>query len=119
MHIGEYLVAANESDVAVFTPWLARGADNARFTYEEIQMIGSPTFEVVVRHKNTEDLQRDGAAVSVTWSSTGVGNTTFKTGTATGLKELIRFECILQPSSSALEAILYRFLEPTWFNTAG
>jgi hypothetical protein len=110
MHIGSTLLKG----FTVFTPWFYREADNAVFTYEIIGNPSTLTFTVTVEHKNTEDIG-DGGNLSVSWSpaSNAAG---FHTATASGLKEMIRFK--LTVSGSGTDGVLYRFLEPTWFDQA-
>ena len=122
MHIGRLLICSSTFNLSVFTPWMPRIADNARVGYEVIQLVGEPVLSVEVLHKNSDDLSRNGGGtpLSVSWDTTSVGNTTMKSGTASGLKEMVRFHLILEFTGiSETEAVLYRFLDITWFNAAG
>ncbi len=111
MHIGDLLLTSGAD--SVLTPWFDRQADNARFTYETIYSIGSPTFTVEVYHKNKEDLGPGASWGTLTWSTVG----DFKAATAAGLKELVRFKLSVSVSSGT-GGVLYRFLETTWFDQA-
>lgn len=115
MNIGTQLTASGTSSISVFTPWFRRHADNARFTYEVFNVLGTPSFTVDVYHKAAEDTG-PGTALSVTWDT--IGN--FKAGTAVGLKEMVRLLITLEGSGSTgeTESLFYRFLEPTWFDQA-
>ena len=118
MRLPVELICAANGGTTILTPWMPRFADNARLTYEVVATIGTPQFTVEVREKNREDVVRDGAALSLSWTDTVVGNTTFWTVTASNLKELVRFAITLEASDVGLEGVFFRLFEPTWFNTA-
>ena len=111
MHIGELLLTSGSN--STLTPWFSRQADNARFTYETIYSIGSPTFTVEVLHKNKEDLGPGTSWGTLSWTTIGA----FKAATAAGLKEMVRFRLSVSVGSGTA-GVLYRFLEPTWFDQA-
>jgi hypothetical protein len=111
MHIGELLLTSGTN--SVLTPWFGRQADNARFTYETVYTIGSPTFTVEVFHKNKEDLGPGSSWGTLSWTTYG----NFKAATAAGLKEMVRFKLTVSVSSGT-GGVLYRFVEPTWFDQA-
>jgi len=114
MQLGEVLICPGSGNTIIYTQWFRRLADNARFAYEIIQSIGSPTFTVDVRHKDSENTSPDGASAGSSWTSSG----NFRLQTVSGLKELFRFKLTLAASGGSTEAIIYRFLEPTWFDQA-
>ena len=52
MHIGEQLVVYGTSVISLYTPWFARLADNARFTYEILREQGNTLLlEIDFDHK--------------------------------------------------------------------
>lgn len=116
MHIGHTIIQADESETILFSPWLNRSADNAVFTYEEIQLGGSSTqLEVKVYTKNTEETG-DGSARSETFAS--VGSSSVKTARFNGLEEMVRFRFRVHSGSiGETNFAIYRMLEPTWFDT--
>jgi hypothetical protein len=102
------------------TGWFQKGADNAVFTYEIIhQNLGSSpgAFTVTGYTKNREDAGSEGTSFS---SFTQLGSTGFYEKVVTNLKQLVRFKITLTPGSSPAgpEGVCYRFLPPTWYDTA-
>ena len=101
----------------VFTPWMARQADNAIFTCEVVVYLGStsPYVDFAVYHKDREDagLGTD-AGASISSEAGALTTSPFISAKATGLKELVRFAVKLK-SGSTFTAV--RFLQPTWYNT--
>ena len=119
MQLGTQIICEPSDVTSLWTPWLARRADNARFCYEVVATQGSPTLDVAAVHKNAEDVVRDGTGLGLSWTDTVVGNTTFWTATASNLKEMVRFLVELTGSGGGeVEGIIIRFHEPTWFNNA-
>ncbi len=118
MNIGQLLVVEEGGQIVVFSPWFLKGADNAIFTYEEIQMIGSPTFLVEVFHRKQEETGNGSAATGEGsgWLTAG----SFMHRRYNNLKELVRFRFTLTSSNSgeAFESMLYRMLQATWFDKA-
>jgi hypothetical protein len=134
MHIGEKLLAGSD----LFTPWFAREADNAIFTYESITIAGDATLTVTVYTKNSEDTSEGALAATGTVTTTTSGSFT-KLKVIDGLEELVRFKItvtgnpisgeLLTPGSCVPDTsfnvdplfvsyVVYRFLQPTWFNKA-
>ncbi|MHC4898444.1 MAG: hypothetical protein ACYTGW_15185 [Planctomycetota bacterium] len=134
MHIGETLLAGSD----LFTPWFAREADNAIFTYESITIAGDATLTVTVYTKNSEDTSEGALAATGTVTTTTSGSFT-KLKVIDGLEELVRFKItvtgnpisgeLLTPGSCVPDTsfnvdplfvsyVVYRFLQPTWFNKA-
>ncbi len=118
MHIGQWLVTNNTKTVRVKSAWFPRGADNAVFTYEEIETVGSPTLTVKVFHRSIEETGSGAVATGEGSGWSSISGTGFKTRRYDALKEMVRFEFELTGTSASLDAMLYRVLAPTWFNTA-
>jgi len=134
MQIGEKLLTGSD----LFTPWFAREADNAIFTYETIKAGTGATLTVNVYTKNSEDTGEGALAATGTVTTTTSGSFT-KLKVIDGLEELVRFKItvtgnpivgeLLAPDPcdmgssldvSGLEVVyvIYRFLQPSWFNKA-
>lgn len=104
MYIGKVLV----KDQSAYTPWIARQADNAVFTWEKIQEIAGTSVDVTVYTKKKED-SGPGALYSMSWSSSG----SFRYATFKALDEMIRFKIA---ASGGLAGGVVRILPATWFN---
>jgi hypothetical protein len=112
MHIGESLIAT--AATSVYSPWFPRGSDNAIFTFETIASFGTPGFTVDVYHRNADEAGNGAAATGVgSWTTVG---TTFQYRRYDNLKEMVRFKFNLAPTGTS--GVLYRMLDPTWFNKA-
>lgn len=129
MYIGQLIMSGQTA----YTPWMQRGGDSARFTYQFILAGGSvpfntnPSDEVQFRvyTKNSED-EGDGDAVGsgVSLTSTGFGVEDIS-GTS-GLKELVRFEIVCPEVSVSVDSnpwtiarwVYFRILAPVWYNKA-
>ena len=119
MHIGQWLMTeTGAGKIKVFSPWFPRGGDNAIFTYEKIFLIGGQTFTVKVVHKII-DTAGDGAVATAAsgWNWTNASGTSLWTARYDKLKELVRFQFELEATDDVAR-ILYRMLNPTWFNDA-
>jgi hypothetical protein len=116
-------MAADGETVVVWSPWMPRGADNARFTFEIVYEINAYTFTFDVYQKNSDELVNDGsvAVANASFSSVSVGATVFWSATGTGLEELIRYKITLTggAGSGIPSGVCYRIHPPTWYNTAG
>jgi hypothetical protein len=89
------------------------------FTYEQIHTLGSPSVEVEVFHKNSEDIGVGSSAGTISGSIgtvRGTTNSTFLEETISSLKELVRYRIILSEGSAG-DGVVYRFHQPSWFNT--
>jgi len=116
MHIGDWLITLDGETKTFLSPWMSKQADSARFTYETIVTVGTTTFTVDILHKKSED-PGPGASASASFS-TVTGN--FKAATLTNLLEMFRYKYTLLGGGGDGNpaAVLYRMLEPTWFNQA-
>ena len=120
----EFIVTQQDtsSDYAIFSPWFRRQADNAIFTYYQIQkLLGTDKLRVEIFHKNEEELG-PGTLIAdaddfVEQAPTGSG--IYWTSPAVmGLKELVRYRVWSKRTTGPALGTWFRILEPTWFNTA-
>lgn len=93
-----------------YTPWFPRGADNGVFTVEEVEKSATVTYTVLSKNREEEG----SAPNSGTSFSTVSGN--FKEAKVTGLLELVRFK--ISVSGTSGQSVIFRFLPPTWYDTA-
>ena len=113
MFDAQLLVSKLETHVRVYSPWMPRVSDNARFTMDVVWMF-SGTLKVEIFHKNSEDTG-DGQLTDGSMSRTTIGRTT---GEWTGLKELVRYRFTITPTLIGTPArVLFRTLQPCWFDT--
>ena len=114
MFDAQLLMSDGVSPTVVYSPWMARGADNAVFTVELIAMESGGKITVDVFHKNSEDVG-DGtvfSGVSLVRNSEGRSSDTWS-----GLKELVRYRIKCQSDFIDSPAwILFRMLSPVWFD---
>ena len=110
MYIGQYLPVGSD----VYSPWFPREADNAIFTFETIDKdtASSPDLTVKVYHKNTETAG-PGAELTAASAFASIDSTKYESGRFTGLKEMVRFKFSVTGSW-----VLFRMLQPTWYDTA-
>jgi hypothetical protein len=112
------IVALDTTAVTYFTPWFPKGGDNAVFTLEKIQDTCVTTaFSAAVYHKNQED---EGSAPGLPTTPVGTFATltgAFQEVDCSGLKDLIRFAVTFR-ASAAGQGVVFRFLQPTWYDTA-
>ena len=121
MNIGTQLMVIGTGAKSYDTGWFPKGADNAIFTYEIIHKnsSGSPAvaMTVAVYTKNRETPGSEGTAFT---SFTELGSTGFFEQKCEDLKQLVRFKVTITPGTSPTgpEGFCYRFLPPTWYDTA-
>lgn len=98
----------------VFSPWIPRGGDNARFTFE-VAAISNAKLTVYVYHKNAEETG-NGAVAAIT-NFSFVNTTGIDTKEWLGLKELVRFLLIVECDDEQSEVgwVSFRFLNCVWF----
>lgn len=132
MYTGHFLMGGAN----ILSPWFSREADNAIFSWEQIQTMGGVTLAVTVWHKNTEEIGQ-GTGITGAWNTDGA--ISYKE--FSGLKELVRFEfsastfsnnvvgVVQNPGGTGADVntllsetdigwIMFRMLAPTWFNAA-
>lgn len=117
MWMNTQIVALNTSPQTYYTPWFPRGADNAVFTMEKILDTipgGAGAFTVTVWTKNREDEGSAPDSLVATFTSLH-GN--FYEAACTGLEEMVRFRIVFT-ASLAGQGVIYRFLQPTWYDSA-
>jgi len=93
-----------------FGPWMSREADSATFVAEVLFDSGSFSLDIVVQHKNTEDIDT-AAATAASFSSISTRSTSSVLGT--GLKELVRYKYTVTGSAATCWVHL-RMNPPLW-----
>jgi hypothetical protein len=97
----------------VFSPWFDRKADNIIGTADLIARAGG-TLKVALFHKNKDE------PGSGTQLGTSVIHATSAKGRAyqewEGVKELVRYRFLLENPSAAGDRVLFRMLNPVWFD---
>ena len=129
MFIGQIIMSGQDA----YTPWMQRGGDSGKFTYQFISSGGgvpygtSPsdqvTFEVYT--KNSDD-QGDGSMVGSGVSLGSAGFGTEEITGSSGLKEMVRFKIsslvvTVQVGGDDWDIarwIYFRILAPIWYNKA-
>jgi hypothetical protein len=116
MWMNTQIVALNTTAQTYYTPWFPKGADNGVFTLEKIlDTISGTAFAVRVFTKNKEDEgSLPGSAVG---TFAVLGSSAFYEADCSELKDLVRFE-IKFTAASAGQGVIFRFLPPTWYDTA-
>lgn len=111
MNMGQFLGYG----ATVFTPWIPREADNVVLTFEAIDNPDGENITISVYEKDTDEYGA-GTIKSLSWTTSG----NFQTSDAIDLKELIRlkFEVAKAAASPLGTGIIYRMLDPTWYNKA-
>ena len=113
MWMNTQIIALDTASNTYYTPWFPRGADNGVFMMQRIQSTLGTTFSVTVWTKNREDEGSEGTSAGTFTTLSG----TFEEVKCTGLKELVRFRIVTRASAVGQGAI-FRFLPPTWYDTA-
>ncbi len=113
MWMNTQIIALDMNTNTYYTPWFPRGAVNGMFLMEQIQSTLGSTFTVSVSTKNREDEGSEGSSAGSFATLSG----SFKEVTCTDLKELVRFKIVTRADSVGQGAI-FRFLPPTWYDTA-
>jgi hypothetical protein len=108
------IVALNTSLQKYYTGWFPKGADNAVFTLEKaVDTIGGG-ITVKVFTKNRED---EGSAPGTAVGTFASLSAAFHEVACAGLKDLVRFE-ISFTATAVGQGVIFRFLPPTWYDTA-
>ena len=114
MWMNTQIIALDSAAAEYYTPWFPKGADNGIFTMELIQStLTTVPIAVTVWTKNRED---EGSA-----PGTSVGTFASLSGSllevaCANLKELVRFRIYFR--GQAGQGAIFRFLGPTWYDTA-
>ena len=114
MWMNTQIIALDTALNTYYTPWFPRGADNGVFSLELYQSTLGTTFSVAVLTKNRED---EGSAPGGSVGTFAAVSAPFYEVNCTGLKELVRFQISTRASATGQGAI-FRFLPPTWYDTA-
>jgi hypothetical protein len=114
MHIGRLLCAAGGGSTSVLTDWMSRQADNGVFTVELIIAVDAE-ISVAVFHKDSEATGEGSSAGTIVSSNSTPG---LKTATISGLKEMVRYQIVVEGTEENLGGVVYRDLPVTWFDTA-
>ncbi len=114
---GQLLSIPDTNTMALWGAWLSKGGDHAVMTYEILSSIGSSNvFDIEVWTKAREDRSSEGTKIS-TGSFAQYGSTNFYTATIDDFEELFRIKIVFEATDGG--SLIYRMLEPTWFNKAG
>ena len=102
----------------VYSPWFARGGDNAIFTLDVVQyMLGTNnSLTVEVLTKSSEDTG-DGDAISnvvITATAAGRSSVECDSTVSNGINELVRYKFTVSGDSTG--SVLFRMLTPVWFD---
>ncbi|MEZ4495177.1 MAG: hypothetical protein R3C29_17915 [Dehalococcoidia bacterium] len=103
------------TETAVYSPWFPRGGDNIIFAADLVaQSSGNGKIDIDLLTKNSEDTGDGTAVTSSTLSLTdpGVGSLLVR-GT---LEELVRFRFTLSTDADSTDWVIFRVLQPSWFN---
>jgi hypothetical protein len=116
MWMNTQIVALDTSAQTYFTPWMPKGADNGVFTMEKtLDTITGTAVAVRVFTKYREDEGSSPGSAAGTFAA--LESTNFLEANCASLKDLVRFE-IKFTAASAGQGVVYRFLPPTWYDTA-
>lgn len=108
------IVALNTSAQTYYTPWFPKSADNGVFTLEKVLETIHGGITVTVYTKNRED---EGSAPGTAVGTFASLSAAFHEVACSGLKDLVRFK-ITFTASAAGQGVIFRFLPPTWYDTA-
>ncbi|MFO1052739.1 MAG: hypothetical protein U1F36_11040 [Planctomycetota bacterium] len=107
------IVALNTSAMTFYTPWFPKGEDNAVFTLEKVldTINGGATFTVLTKNREAEGSEGTSAG------SFSALTAPFYEAKCTDLEDLVRFK-VTFTASAAGQGVIFRFLQPTWYDTA-
>lgn len=108
MIIGTTVPFLDGSTFTIYSPWMSRQGDCVRLTVELVDAVET---KVVVQTKNMEDI--DSAATDLANATASSNPVTVR---ATGVKELVRYKVITNPSSEmfGFDTGHVRCLDPQW-----
>lgn len=98
--------------VTVYGVWIPRRGDNVRLTVEVVANQAA-TMVATLFQKNYDE-PGDGTTTGVALTFTSIGRQTME---LLGAKELVRLQLKLDPSGTDVGKVLYRVLQPVWFET--
>ena len=108
MIVGDLLLVMNGD--SYFGPPIARSTLQANFSVQVSNRTGTSVLVVDIQHRNRDDGSWSGAVTLVTISANGV-----YTGSASGLKELIRYKFTFTAGNPADGMYVYA-AAPQWLN---
>lgn len=115
MWMNTQIVALDTAANSYYTPWFPKGADNGVFMMEKLlDTISGTAVTVTVWTKNRED---EGSAPGSLVGTFATLSGAFLEAICTGLKDLVRFRINFTAASTG-QGVIFRFLGPTWYDTA-
>ena len=114
MWMNSQIVVLDSAAASYYTPWFGKSADNGVFTME-VLVDTARGFTVTVWSKNAEDEGSAPGSLVGTFSSLAGA---FYEAACTGLRDMVRFRINLDSGGAAGDGLIYRFLGPTWYDTA-
>lgn len=108
MIIGTTVPFVDGAAVALLSPWMPRQGNTVRFT---VELIDAVEIKLIIQTKNVEDI--DSAATDVANSQSDTNPVTVR---GTGLKELVRYKVVTNPSPETFgfDTGVLRCLDPQW-----
>lgn len=91
-----------------FSVEFPRGGLTGMFAVDVSHVSGTPTFQVAIEHRNTEDTMWTAAGVLPPVAAVGV-----ERATVGGLRELVRYKYTF-PVGAPTEAVHFEILHPQW-----
>ena len=118
MYQGHLLSLPGTNTVSLWGQWMTKGGDLAVMTYEIVSTIGGGNvFGIEIWTKSREDRSSEGTQIASTGDFTNYSGTNFYTATVDDFEELYRVKVVFEADGGG--SLLYRLLEPTWFNKGG
>ena len=119
MYQGQLLSVPGTDAISLWGPWMTKGGDHAVMTYEVMSDVGGGnTFGVEVWTKAREDRSSEGTQIASTSDFTNYGGTNFYAATVEDFDEMFRVKISFEAGEGG-GSLIYRFLDPTWFNKGG
>lgn len=114
MFEGQYLFSDDVGGISVYSPWFARGGDNAEFTVDIIQATGAK-LDIAVLTKKSEDAGDGGSTIASQTNINTAGRTTISS--TAGAEELVRYRFTCKADTTdVLGYVLFRMLPIVWWN---
>jgi hypothetical protein len=127
MFDAQYLIAptiAMGNVFAVLSPWMSRGGDNAKFSFEVIAdtLTTGTLFKIELYTKEGEDAG-DGIAATASKTFTagtdvpGIFDFDSVATDASAMKEMVRYRFSISDSASIGEFVMFTMHAPSWFDS--